>query len=231
MNEQLLCPNCGADILAEDINIHQLVAKCHACNHVFQFDAKLAAPGRHRSEILLPPGIEAYSLLSELNIEINWRKIGGLGFFLFFTIFWNAIVLPFAFFAILSGNLMILLFLSLHLTVGIGMLYYVIAHLVNTTYINVTRRYITIEHKPVRWLFSPNRSLHCNEVKQLFVTRYVASTTNGQPNHAFKVTAIMQSDENIELIKGLRTIDQARYIEQQVERFLNIKDVEVEGEY
>ena len=95
MNQLTLsCPNCKTDIPASDINMANTLAKCQSCNTVFDFTSLLKRPSHKKQEVLLPPGIEAYSTNYELDIEINWRKSSSnLGFFLFFTLFWNGIVM------------------------------------------------------------------------------------------------------------------------------------------
>lgn len=37
--QQLVCPNCGATVRAENINVQELVAVCGTCDHVFKFDS------------------------------------------------------------------------------------------------------------------------------------------------------------------------------------------------
>lgn len=227
---QLSCPNCKSEIHSADINIQQLVAMCPQCNHVFNFQQELASAPRIRPEIPLPAGIEAYSFLSELNLLVKWRQLGGLGFFLFFTILWNAFVIPFAVIAIMTGNFEVLLFISLHLSVGVGLLYYTVAKLINTTYITLSRKQLTIEHKPIPWIFSPGKSIDTADITQLFIEQYIASRTNGRPDYRFRLIAIRKQDR-ITLMQGLTTAEQARYIEQEMERFLQLPDHPVEGEW
>ena len=228
---QLNCPNCQAPIPADNVNITQLVAKCDKCNQLFAFDRQIEQIERHRPEIMLPPGIESYGMLNDLYFEVSWRNGRELPFFIIFTIFWDSIVFLFAVLAILSGQLSMLLFLSLHLAVGIGLLYYTLSLLINKTYVYVNRHSIHIEHKPLPKLFSSTRDIDSKEIKQLFVERYISSKTNGSPNYAFGVEVILKNEERVKLIRGLRTEEQGRYIEQQIERFLHIKDRPVEGEW
>ena len=231
MQIQLQCPNCASQIKSEDINLPQLLAKCWSCHTVFSFEGSVASAERNRPQIVtMPPGIEAFSLLSELSIQISWRKSAS-GFLIFFTIFWNAVLIPFIAIAIATGEWVILLFISLHLFVGISLLYWMIAVLLNTTYITVNQREITIEHKPIAVPFYPNRLMPVEEVEQLFTEKYVNGRTNGQPNFAFSLKAIKKNHEHIPLVKGLKSYEQALYVEQQVERFLNIKDRAVAEEY
>lgn len=230
MNTQLNCPNCNSNIPANDININELVAKCARCGQVFNFKGKEIQLGRHRPEVVIPPGIESYSLLSELNLEISWRKSAS-SFLLFFTIIWNLFLIPFVGVAVLSGELMILGVISLHLLVGVCLLYYTIATLVNTTYIMVDRHRITIDHKPLHMPFYPNRDIPIREVKQFFTKKYMSGKTNGNPNYAYSLHLQKEDGSEVRLLKGLKRPNHARYVEQEVERFLDIPDQPVEGEW
>lgn len=227
---QLQCTNCKADIPSEDININQLIAKCSQCNTVFEFEQTVRSSPRVRPEIVMPQGIEAYHLLSELNIEVKWKHSFS-SFFAFFTIFWNAIVFIFVAAAILTGEYTMLLAVGVHLLIGIALLYYMLTVIVNTTYITVSNYSMLIEHKPLKLPFYPDRDIPVTEIEQLYVERYVASTTNNKPNYAFGLYLLKKNEEKIRLLKGLRNPEQARYVEQEVERFLKITDRKVEAEY
>jgi hypothetical protein len=231
MHLQLQCPNCNKAIRYEDMNIEKLIAKCHHCHTVFGFEAQVRQAERQRTEVLLPPGIDAASFLSELDIQINWRKTSSNSFFLFFTLFWNAIVIPFAIGAIITGNWMILLFLSVHLLIGLSFLYITLSVFLNTTYVTINSREIRVEHKPLKMPFYPDRTVSIERVKQLFIDKYVQSKTNGKPNYSYGVYAHLVDENHIKLIRGLKNPDQARYIEQEMERFLNIEDKAIEGEW
>lgn len=227
---QLQCTNCGADILSEDINISKLIAKCKQCNTVFEFEQTVRSLPRNRPEIVMPQGIEAYHLLSELNVEVKWRQSFS-SFLAFFTIFWNGIVFIFVAAAIITGTFTMLLAVSLHLLIGLGLLYYMLTVLVNTTYITASNYRVLIEHRPLKLPFYPNREIPVMEIDQLYVERYVASTTNNRPNHAFGLFLLKKNGEKVRLLKGLRNPDQARYIEQEIEGFLKIPDRKVEDEF
>ena len=227
---RLQCPNCNADIKAEDININRLIAKCSACNTVFEFEKKVREQPRERPEIVMPQGIEAYHLLSELNIEIKWRQSFS-SFLAFFTIFWNGIVFIFVAAAIITGTYGMLLGVSIHLLVGLALLYYMLTVMVNTTFITANSYRLLIEHRPLKLPFYKNKDIPVGEIDQLHVERYVASTTNGKPNHAFGLYLLKTNGEKIRLLKGLRNPDQARYVEQEIERFLDIPDRKVADEF
>lgn len=230
MQIKLKCPSCGTAVEAENINIDKLVAKCGQCHTVFSFEEKIQAVTRRRPEVLLPPGIEAYSLSSEIDMLLSWRRSSN-SFLLFFTIMWNAILSIFVVVAIASGSLSILLFISLHLAIGIGLLYYTIATLFNTTHINVDHYNLLVEHRPIRVPFFPDHDIPVTEVDQIFIDKYVSGKTNGQPVYAFGVNLITKDGKTIKLVRGLKDSQHALYIEQEVEKFLSIPDRPVDEEW
>lgn len=225
---QVKCPGCGEVIAGENINIHQDLAKCNACTTVYQLNQAL--PLRHKPEYFMPEGIDVLPLSNELDIEVNWRRSLSTGL-LFFTIFWNSIVFIGAAGAIISGTYIALLFMSLHLAVGIGLLYHQLTLIFNKTNIIIDHERMTIEHYPLRLPFYPNQNIPIDQIKQLYVEKYVQSTTNDVPNYAYSVTGLLDNGKKIKLIKGLKHADQARYVEQEIENYLMIPDEKMEGEF
>lgn len=231
MYRNLSCPNCQDKILSSDINLNKGIAKCSSCSVIFNIDHDMHGdiPAARKEEIfVIPKGIEVLKMMSELEIDMKWRHTASW-FLVIFTLIWNAILLPFGLFIIISGELFVLLFMSLHLLVGIGLIYWCIASLLNTTYINVDSRYITIEHRPLK-LFFKEYQLETQNVEQLYVKKYSNGSTNGRPNYVHAVMAIMKNKEEIQIIKGISKPTQALYIEQEIEKFTGIQDRSVAGE-
>ncbi|MDX1476422.1 MAG: IBR domain-containing protein [Saprospiraceae bacterium] len=229
----LSCPNCDHFVKADDINIDQMVAKCSQCDHVFSFGHTFQHHGDaySRPDMLIPEGLEVLKLRSELDIRVGWWRSsskGAIGFLTLFTFIWNLVLLPFVITALATGEYYILLFTSLHLIVGLSLLARVMAHYLNTTTINLTRRYLEITTRPIR-LFRKNRKIPVEQIKQLYVTKYVASRTNNQPNYAYALYAILTTGQKIKLVSGMNLTTQ-RYLEYEIESFLHIKDEKVSGE-
>jgi hypothetical protein len=227
MITQLKCPNCNRSIASEDINIHKLIAKCGACYAIFDFDDHQQAPvKKERPNISLPVGFEEQQMVSEMQIAIRWRKTKGMvGFFTFFTVFWNVLLLPFILIAVAENNWQMMLMISLHIAVGVGMLLYTLALHFNRTYVDVNTHGITVVSKPINLPFYKNHHVQSADLEQLYVEQYVSSTTNNKPNYAFAVRARIQGQtKDVRLIKGLKDEDQALYLEHKIEKFLNIED-------
>jgi hypothetical protein len=141
----------------------------------------------------------------------------------------NGSLFPMALVIIISGETEVLLFMSIHLAIGLGFLYWSLAALFNTSYITVDSHYINIQHRPFQ-LFFKEHQLETNDIEQLYVKKYSNGSTNGNPNYVYSVVAIMKSKEEIKIIKGVNKPQQALYIEQEIEKFANIKDKPIAGE-
>ena len=187
-------------------------------------------PARYRKEIVIPPGIEVLHLMNELEIMIKWRR-SGKNFTLFFAFFWNAFIGLATLFFIILGELLPLLFLIPFILVGAYLFYASIGYVVNTTYITVDDKRLSLEHKPFNFLIQKDQYFSPEDIKQLFVKKYSVGTSNGKPIYAFAVDMILKNGKTHRLVKELHAVDYARYIEQEIEYYLKIKDRPVKGEY
>lgn len=229
------CPSCQSIVDAADINLDKMLARCGSCNSVFDFQQQVKPALQFpetKPPTLIPEGLEVLKLSSELDIRLNWRKStskGGIGFLLLFTTIWNAILLPFVGVAVATGEYQILLFTSVHMLIGLGFLYHLASVFMNTTSVNITRRKIEVSSGPLPSPFRKDREIDATELEQLYVSKYTASTTNGNPNYAYALYAILRHGRKIRLIKGMNKETQV-YLEKEIEKFLEIENVVVEGE-
>lgn len=233
LHSKINCPSCNNEVGYADINIDRAIAKCSECSTVFSFDGdNTPIANRNKPEVFQPEGIEILHLMSELVIDFKWRKTKPLsGFVVMFAIIWNAILLPFIISAVLSGQFIMLLMISLHLAVGLGFIVHIITTLFNTTYITVDDKELAIENRPIKIPFVKDHYISVDKIEQLYVKKYVASRTNGVANYAFSVNAKLRGQADISIIKGLKKENKALYIEQEIELYLDIKDQAVKGEH
>jgi hypothetical protein len=113
-------------------------------------------------------------------------------------------------------------------TAALFVFYFSLAKLINTTKISVSREGIKVGHGPL--LFSKNLIVKRDDVTQLYVTKhrfghryYLYSTT-------FQINVILKNKNVLTLVKGLHSAGQGRFIENEIEDFLDITDIHVEGE-
>jgi hypothetical protein len=87
---------------------------------------------------------------------------------------------------------------------------------------------LIIKHGPIpAW---GNKNLNAGELKQLYSRERVSYSKKGRPDHSYEMHAETKSGKDIKLLAGLENKEQVLYIEQEIERFLKIKDENVIGE-
>ena len=227
----LSCPKCNHFISGKDINIEKTIARCNHCDHVFGFEHDSATNSLKPSQII-PEGIEMLKLRSELDIRLKWvdtTSKAGRWFLTLFAGFWNLMLLPFVIVILATGSWGILLFLSAHLFVGLGLLWHLGTIYLNNTSIIVSKRKLRVRNFPLKHFLWKNKDLDPDHITQLYVTKYVQSTTNGNPNYAYALYAIMQSGEKVSLLRGM-TREAQVFIEREIEDYLGIKNRKVPEE-
>lgn len=188
-SEAVVCPNCSAQVPADNINIAALLAKGSLCSHLFRLpmadpppavSPPVAAPSR-------PSGIvhdEGPS--GELYIRRRWFTPKYI-FLLFFCIAWDGF-LVFWYSMALFGNVkgpgpgpgdgfwLMVLFPICHVAVGVGLTYSVIAGFFNKTQVLVDENQLHVRHQPIPWW--GNRVMGVDEIQEFELDH--SSTNNGE---------------------------------------------------
>jgi hypothetical protein len=228
---QISCKQCGAEVLADDINLDRLIAKCSACNAVFNFADQIEGTDHHQPlkklDVPLPKGIKVDNLGHSLQIERQWYGPKYI-FLAIFALFWNGFMVVWFSIAFINGLWPMALFGTLHGAVGLGLIYGVVAGVLNTTVIDVGLGDLTIKHGPVP--YPGNKHLASTDIKQLYCKEKISRGKNST-SYSYEIHAITQEDKHEKLLTGLDDSEQALYLEQEIERYLSIKDQPVRGEF
>lgn len=178
----------------------------------------------------LPEGLKVSLEGNELVITRKWFT-WIIIFLTFFCVAWDSFLVFWYSMAInIQSNgveIFFILFPIVHVAVGAGLTYYVIASYVNTTIIRVSYERLMVKHGPVPW--PGNKTIPCNSIAQLFCKEIISRNKNGV-SVTYTVSAILKNNTNIKLVSGLNLHEQALYIEQEIEKYLGIKDRPVKGE-
>ncbi|HEX7901634.1 MAG TPA: hypothetical protein VF950_28000 [Planctomycetota bacterium] len=240
---RIICVSCRKEIPAGDVNIDTSLAKCLACHAVFDFTDQVkggSAPAkkRDRGEIPMPKNLVVAEGMQSLDIVRKWAR-GPAFFFLFFSGFWNSIVMVFVVAAASGGfkdesgdgfvGWFIWVFLTPFILIGLGTGYAAIALLLNKTTIKVEGTELKVSHGPMRWPGA--KTLDAARIDQLYCAEYVAYTQNNRPQYRMKIHALMLDGSKVDLISGIDEINQALYLEQILEKHLGIEDRPVRDEY
>jgi hypothetical protein len=131
--------------------------------------------------------------------------------------------------------LAIIFFGGVFLALGIYFLLLGIYQIVNSTTIRVNTTSVSTLHHPLPWR---TRAFSANEIKQVFVTPHQRGYLVGSGNmgakvgqrHHYSVDLLMSGGHKETLVTQVPRLDQAHFIESQIERQLGIEDMRVKGE-
>ena len=168
------------------------------------------------------------------SLEIRWRRFQAQTIFLLvFAAFWDAFLVLWYSIA-LSGEMpdgvsfMTVIFPLGHVAAGIFITYMALVGLLNTTTVRVDGVSLTVSHRPLpAW---PRANLRSHDVEQLYVSRNVTRGKNST-TVTFQVMAATRNHHAVKLLDNLTSLDQALWVEQEIESLLRIRDRAVDGEY
>jgi hypothetical protein len=122
---------------------------------------------------------------------------------------------------------MMILFPLLHVGVGVGLTYYTVAGFLNRTVVEVSHEGLRIYHTPLPWF--GNKTIPVSDLAQLY-REEVVSRENRSTRVTYQLSAVSKESKKIKLLGGIETADVALFLEQEIEKWLGIKDVKVAGE-
>ncbi len=256
----ITCPSCRRVIPADDINVKSAIAKCTACHEIFSFahllPAAPSAPTPHvlttvtpaaggilggivervrgyfqpmpKSEVEMPRGFAMHRAAGTLVITRRWISCAVIPL-LVFSLFWNGII--FTIYAVMIPDIVggsapwhTALFPMLHLATGICIGYSALAGLLNTTEFRLSNYTLTVRHYPLWW--PGGRAIGTEGIDQLFCKE----KRGRKESRSYAVGVQLKSGERLTLVSNFEQPNQARFVEQEIERFLGIQDRLVPGE-
>jgi hypothetical protein len=234
--ELVKCKRCESVVSETHINREEQVANCQRCGALFSlrnldYVAKAKNTKSLKPEVFeIPKGIDIEKYSFEL--KIIYKAQGFSKYFLtLFSLFWNGIVGIFVLISLFSGSYEILLFISIHLAIGIGMAYYTLSLYLNKNKIIVNSNGLSTTYGPMRFPFRKDQSVAITDINQIYCRKYSMGTVNGVPQYGYKVALLKNDGQAISIMKALKTYQHALYLEQQIESYLKIEDKAVAEEY
>jgi hypothetical protein len=224
------CPKCGSIVLAEDVNIKALVAKCRRCNEVFRVTDQLPATNGEVAAPARPVRVPRPATLvvqDEGDIRVmrrRWFRPVHL-FLLFFCIAWDSFLVFWYVMALsIPGgggfNVLAIVFPICHVAVGVGLTYFVIAGFLNKSYVGVTSDRLYVRHRPVPW--PGNADLPTAGLKEVYVERsYTQRSGNRQVQQVYNLNTVTEDGRSKRLLGGLE-LPEARYAAQTLNDWLNL---------
>lgn len=225
------CPSCSSAIQEADIDLARGLAKCSYCGSVMNLTASFgggSGEGRGRREpVALPKRMTFQKTLHGIEITRSWFTpvVWGL---VFFCVIWDGFLVFWYTMAFTAGAPMIAkLFPLIHVSVGVFLTYFVVASFVNTTRVSVERGMLRISHKPLPWPGA--REMAGMNLRQLYCKEHISRSKNGV-SVTYQLWALHDDGSTKTKLLGSLEIEQALYLEQELEKALGIQDRPHPGE-
>ena len=150
-------------------------------------------------------------------------------FLTFFVIFWDGfLVVWYGMATSMDAPLVFKIFPLIHVAVGLGLTYYVIAGYINKTDVIVSSSEIRIRSFPLPWL--GDKTVDARDITQLYTKEIITRNKNGGTSSSYEVHLINTEGRQKRLIRGLNTKEEGLYMEKKIEEYLQIRDEGVSGE-
>lgn len=211
---KIACPTCHAHIKAGDINIDDKIAKCSSCDSVFFIHdqvSKLLLREDPKHEVIRPEGIDLFEFRDALEISVKqpWTALEVI----------PAILLPFLaiIFTIAFFKKGFNYGFALASWISTAVTFFLLAQRKkHWIYINIDDKYLSTFWRPKK--LHKDKHFPIDQVNQLYVRGM---------NGACSLILVLDAPEgqkHIKLIGDMSSLSKAKYLEQEIERYLKIPD-------
>jgi hypothetical protein len=177
-------------------------------------------------EMGLPDKIDLQHTGADLVITRRWFGLQTL-MMTAFVIFWDGFLFFWYSKAVPGGDMMVVLFPLLHVGVGVWLTYYTLAGYVNKTIVRINYEKISVRHRPLPyWGY---KTVQSGDIKQLYSKEKISRSSNKR-SVTYEVHALTHNGKSIKLVSYMESSEQALFVEQEIEKYLGIKDKPVRGE-
>lgn len=166
--------------------------------------------------------IESVNLTTIRRVWLSWK----IAFLIPFAIVWNGFIFFWYSQALKThAPLIMVLFPILHVAVGVGLIYYIVASLVNKTDIECNPMGVRVRTYPLPWL--GNCAVRADEITGLVVrARFASNTDSNQNRVSYCVMYIAPSRKEKKLVGGSTMSEQADFIVQVIKSTLGLPEEE-----
>ena len=183
----------------------------------------------------LPAGMSVTESPDLLVLTHKWNKWIGYAMLVIWAIWSTGLCFDFGEFVDLlqaEGAHFELLFAFPILGLNLFLLYGGLAHVLNATTTTIDFEELKIKHAPIPWI--NNRAIYRGDVKQLYVKQHVTQRKKGTSyfsSSSYSINVVVQGRKDLELVTGIGTAEDAKFVEQKIEHYLKISDRPVPGEH
>jgi hypothetical protein len=235
----LFCPKCGRPIPVEDVNLATALARCRACNNLFNVSSILpqtpppaaAAPDPRTQPILSVPRRFHMTEFAG-NLTIHWRWFNPIYFFLaFFCVAWDSFLVFWYSMALTSHDApwIMIIFPVAHVAVGVGLTYATLCGFLNATTLTISHDALSIRHGPLPW--SGNRTHPAAAIRPIHCEQSRSTSRDSGTTYTYNLFATLTDGQKLKLLSGFSDPSEPRLLEQKIESHLRIPNQHVVGEY
>lgn len=223
----LNCSHCGGPV-----DVHNQLEFRVVCPHcgntllLFYNDGKDGSEGKNF--VPLPPGFMVEKGVDYLSISLKNR---GPKYYILlgFSIFWLIFSVGFATIGSSGARAGIgIIFALFPLLIGLGLFYFGLQGVINTTTILLKAGVLSVSFKPLWWFGA--KQLQVNNIVQLYTKQTEYNGKNGT-SYTYSLVAVMKNNSSATVLSFLESPEVCKCFEQQIESYLGIKNVKVQGEY
>jgi hypothetical protein len=224
----------------DDVNLVTGLARCRACNNLFNAGALLPAapppPPAARAAPGVTPIVPASRRLhiSEFGgvLRIHWRWFAASYIFLaFFCVAWDSFLIFWYSMAFGDAHApwIMKVFPIGHVAVGVGLTYATLCGFLNATTVTAGQDALTVSHGPLPW--SGNRTIPAVSIRQIHCEQRRANNNNRGVAWSYDLFATLGDGRKVKILSGFNDPSEPRLIEQRIESHLRIANQPVVGEY
>lgn len=216
---RLICPECGEQIAAENINVQQMIAVCSACDTVFRFDppeSKIKRRKVRQPEHLTLRDTDDLHLAYRTNFRLDKNEtfissaIGSV-FLTFVTVMLTG--------KYLSGETSVLIPIAFGL-VAVFLYYWLALIVFNKTHIDMDDDTISVSRKPVPGLFNQPHAVNLSGIVAIQCEETPASKKEAYDTPRYSVWA-EREDSSRKIVVTDVTEEYAFFIAQRLEERLD----------
>jgi len=212
--QSVICPSCSQNVPAENINIQDKIAKCNKCHGIFSFENTIQTfvNNKTKESVLRPEGIEMFEFHEEIDFTIRQPfpslMILPLTFLPLFALLFTAIFFKGKVGLVLPAIFWFLTFLSL---------YYSVNRSEHKIFLSINDQELSIKWRPKN--FNKDKVFDVREIDQLYI-----KSIHSNYYSVFMIVNGIDGQKHEELISSVGSRSKARFLEQEIERYLNIPD-------
>lgn len=219
----LCCPNCDSELPTENLNLDKNLGKCNSCNAVFSIENELIdlqkGPQKIKQEILRPEGVELFHYQNNFAAYFD-QPIAPIEWpFVFIYVI--------AFIAGIGASLELQTIIPfLILSVGSSLLhylYYLTRKERHRVILEIDEGYLNILWRPRKFIV--DKSYKIEDIHQF----YVKARSDKAVWYLYMIVDEGQGQKHIKLTSTY-SASKTKYLEQEIESYLNIQDAEVPEE-